>query len=89
MSSMKWTDKVDPAQPSTQDTPSGQECTGTIPLMALDLLMRKAIESKIKHLHQDDVESFVWLAWVCLHYREGQLLCNGRPLDEWLKADAI
>jgi hypothetical protein len=59
--------------------------------MVLDLLMRKAIEGKIKHLRlqQDDVESFVWLAWVCLRYREGQLLRKGIPLDEWLKADAI
>ncbi|KIK40999.1 hypothetical protein CY34DRAFT_29658, partial [Suillus luteus UH-Slu-Lm8-n1] len=58
----------DPAQPSTRDTPSGQERTG------LDLLMRKAIEGEVEHLYQDDVESFVWLlAWVCLHYREGQL----------------
>ncbi|KAG2753903.1 hypothetical protein P692DRAFT_20676800, partial [Suillus brevipes Sb2] len=59
---------------STRDTSSGQERAGTILLMALDLLTKKAIEGKVKHLYQDDVESFVWLlAWVCLRYREGQL----------------
>ncbi|KAG1772855.1 hypothetical protein EV702DRAFT_1201316 [Suillus placidus] len=72
---------------STRDTPSGQERTGTVPFMALDLLTK---EGKVKHLYQHDAESFIWvLTWICLRYREGELLRQGRPLDEWLQVDAI
>ncbi|KAG2120014.1 hypothetical protein BD769DRAFT_1641729 [Suillus cothurnatus] len=75
---------------STRDSPSGQERTGTVPFMALRLLTQDAIAGKVKHLYQHDAESFLWvLAWVCLRYREGRLLRQGRPLDEWLKVDAI
>ncbi|KAG2339602.1 hypothetical protein BDR05DRAFT_967788 [Suillus weaverae] len=75
---------------STRDSPSGQERTGTVPFMALDLLTKEGIEGKVKHLYQHDAESFIWvLTWICLRYREGQLLRQGRPLDEWLKVDAI
>ncbi|KAG2337094.1 hypothetical protein BDR05DRAFT_805008 [Suillus weaverae] len=75
---------------STRDTPSGQERTGTVPFMALDLLTKEGIEGKVKHLYQHDAESFIWvLTWICLRYGEGELLRQGRPLDEWLQVDAI
>ncbi|KAG2336803.1 hypothetical protein BDR05DRAFT_970860, partial [Suillus weaverae] len=73
---------------STRGSPSGQERTGTVPFMALDLLTKKAVEGKVKHLYQHDAESFIWvLTWVSLRYHEGHLLRKGRPLDEWLKVD--
>ncbi|KAG1768856.1 hypothetical protein EDD22DRAFT_999864 [Suillus occidentalis] len=75
---------------STRDTPSGQERTSTVPFMALRLLTKDAIEGKVQHLYQHDAESFLWVfAWVCLRYEGGRLLRKGRPLDEWLKLDAI
>ncbi|KIK31666.1 hypothetical protein CY34DRAFT_102938, partial [Suillus luteus UH-Slu-Lm8-n1] len=75
---------------STQETPSGQERTGTVPFMAIELLTKNAIEGKVQHLYQHDAESFLWVfAWVCLRYEGGRLLRKGRPLDQWLKFDAI
>ncbi|KIK41007.1 hypothetical protein CY34DRAFT_806615 [Suillus luteus UH-Slu-Lm8-n1] len=74
----------------TRETPPGQERTGTAPFMAIDLLTEEAIEGKVQHLYQHDAESFLWVfAWVCLRYEGGRLLRKGRPLDEWLKPDAI
>jgi hypothetical protein len=56
--------------------------------MAIALLTKDAIEGKVQHLYQHDVESFLWVfAWVCLRYEGGRLLRKGRPLDEWLKVD--
>jgi hypothetical protein len=73
-----------------RETPSGQERTGTAPFMAIDLLTEESIEGKVQHLYQHDAESFLWVfAWVCLRYEGGRLLRKGRPLDEWLKPDAI
>ena len=74
---------------SMKDVPAGQERTGTVPFMALDLLEDEAIEGKVEHLYQHDVESFVWvLTWVCLRYEDGKLRTNGRLLNEWLTVDA-
>jgi len=57
--------------------------------MALKLLTNKAIEGKVEHLYQHDVESFIWvLTWVSLRYEDGKLQRNGRPLDDWLTVDA-
>ncbi|KAG2753893.1 hypothetical protein P692DRAFT_20796964 [Suillus brevipes Sb2] len=74
----------------TQDSPSGQERTGTVPFMAIELLSKDAIEGKVKHLYRHDAESLLWvLTWISLRYQEGRLLRKGRPLYEWLKLDAI
>jgi hypothetical protein len=71
-------------------SPSGHERIGTVPFMAIELLTKDAIEGKVKHLYRHDAESLLWvLTWVSLRYQEGQLLCKGRPLDEWLKVDGI
>jgi serine/threonine protein kinase len=73
---------------STRDSPSGQERTGTVPFMAIELLTKEATEGKVKHLYRHDAESFLWvLTWVSLRYKNGHLLRKGRPLDEWLKVD--
>ncbi|KIK41002.1 hypothetical protein CY34DRAFT_806607 [Suillus luteus UH-Slu-Lm8-n1] len=69
-------------------SPSGQECAGTVPFMAVELLTPGAIEGQTKHLYRHDAVSFIWvLTWVCLRYEDGKLLCTDRPLDEWLKVD--
>jgi len=69
--------------------PSGRERTGTVPFMALKLLTNKAIEGKVEHLYQHDVESFIWvLTWVSLRYEDGKLRTNERPFDDWLRVDA-
>ncbi|KAG0693398.1 hypothetical protein DFH29DRAFT_1084235 [Suillus ampliporus] len=74
---------------STQCTPRGNERTGTVPFMAISLLTPKAIAGKVEHLYRHDAESLVWvLVWVCVRYEGGELLSKGRPLDDWLKADA-
>ncbi|KAG1727859.1 hypothetical protein EDB19DRAFT_173103 [Suillus lakei] len=73
-----------------QHGPIGFERTGTIPFMALDLLMSEAIASEVEHVYYHDAESFIWvLTWVCLRYEKGELLRKGRPLDEWLTVDAM
>ncbi|KAG1719638.1 uncharacterized protein EDB91DRAFT_1351878 [Suillus paluster] len=75
---------------TTHDGPRGKERTGTVPFMAIDLLTQKALEGKVDHRYQHDAESLMWvLAWVCLRYEGGELLSKGRPLDDWLRVDAI
>ncbi|KAG0699553.1 hypothetical protein DFH29DRAFT_1014269 [Suillus ampliporus] len=71
--------------------PQGNERTGTVPFMALDLLSPEGQQGKVKHLYRHDLESFMWvLVWVCLRYRNGVLLpSQTRPLDEWATADAV
>jgi len=69
--------------------PSGRERIGAVPFMALKLLTTQAIEGKVEHLYQHDVESFIWvLTWVSLRYEDGKLRRNGRPFDDWLRVDA-
>ena len=56
--------------------------------MAIALLTKDAIEGRVEHLYQHDVESLIWvLIWVCLRYEDGELRSN-RPFNQWLKADA-
>jgi serine/threonine protein kinase len=63
---------------STRDTPSGQERTGTVPFMALELLTKKAIHGQVKHMYQHDAESFIWvLTWVCICYEDGVYIGKG------------
>ncbi|KAG2346936.1 hypothetical protein BDR05DRAFT_759322 [Suillus weaverae] len=73
-----------------RDSSSSLERTGTVPFMAVNLLMPEAITGKVKHVYAHDAESFIWvLTWVCLRYEGGNLFSKNRPLDEWLKMDAI
>jgi hypothetical protein len=73
-----------------RDGPSGLERTGTVPFMAANLLTRQAIAGKVEHVYAHDAESFIWaLTWICLRYENGKLLSKNRPLEEWLKVDAL
>jgi hypothetical protein len=65
--------------------PRGNERTGTVPFMALELLSPSAQRGEVKHLYRHDLESFMWVfAWIFMRYREGVLLPQGlRPFDEW------
>ncbi|KAG2096095.1 uncharacterized protein F5147DRAFT_641750 [Suillus discolor] len=70
--------------------PQGNERTGTVPFMALDLLTEEGQQGKVKHLYRHDLESFMWVfAWIFLRYRQGVLLQRLRPLDEWATLGAI
>ncbi|KAG2032565.1 hypothetical protein BDR03DRAFT_1094850 [Suillus americanus] len=71
--------------------PRGDERTGTVPFMALDLLSPKAERGEVEYLYRHDLESFMWVfAWVFFRYRQGVLLPRGlRPFDEWATFDAI
>ncbi|KAG1893856.1 uncharacterized protein F5891DRAFT_1116491 [Suillus fuscotomentosus] len=70
--------------------PQGNERTGTVPFMALDLLTKEGQQGKVKHLYRHDLESFMWVfAWICFRYKQGVLLRRSRPLDEWATSDAI
>ncbi|GBE83532.1 hypothetical protein SCP_0505860 [Sparassis crispa] len=46
---------------SEERKPTGKECTGTVPFMALDLLMPDYYSGKITRLYRHDLESFVWV----------------------------
>ncbi|KAG1730088.1 hypothetical protein EDB19DRAFT_2012287 [Suillus lakei] len=71
--------------------PLGNERTGTVPFMALELLSAKAQRGEVKHLYRHDLESFMWVfIWLCLSYRDGALLpADLRPLDEWARLNAV
>ena len=66
---------------SMKDCPTGRERTGTVPFMALDLLLDEAMEGKVEHLYQHDAESFIWvLTWITFQYKDGKFQGNG-PLN--------
>ncbi|KAG1727040.1 hypothetical protein EDB19DRAFT_1914396 [Suillus lakei] len=71
--------------------PRGNERTGTVPFMALDLLTAKGQRGEVKHLYCHDLESFIWcFAWICLRYKQGvPLPVESRPLDIWATAGAV
>lgn len=72
-----------------QDSPSGLELTGTVPFMTIKLTP-EAITGNVEHMYAHDAESFIWvLVWVCIRIEGGNLLTKNRPLDEWLRLDAI
>jgi hypothetical protein len=71
--------------------PRGNERTGTVPFMALDLLSPNAQRGEVKHLYRHDLESFIWVfIWICFSYSGGALLpAQLRPLDRWATFDAV
>jgi hypothetical protein len=74
---------------ATAQGPLGNERTGTVPFMSLDLLTKRGQRGEVEHLYRHDLESFMWvLAWVFLRYKDGELLTSGRPFDEWATKDA-
>ena len=75
---------------STHQSATGTERTGTVPFMALDLLDDLALQGHVKHAYQHDAESFIWvLIWISLRYDDGKTRKHGRPLDAWLRVDAV
>ncbi|KAI6008158.1 hypothetical protein F5J12DRAFT_65792 [Pisolithus orientalis] len=70
------------------DNPMGDERTGTMPFMAIDLLEKEGLDGKVEHLYRRDMESFVYIfIWISLQYKNGISLKPG-PLDSWTKVDA-
>lgn len=70
--------------------PAAPSAQGTVPFMAVSLLTPEAMAGKVGHVYAHDAESFIWvLTWVCLRYEDGKLLSKNRPLEEWLKVDAL
>ncbi|KAG2097714.1 uncharacterized protein F5147DRAFT_816386 [Suillus discolor] len=65
----------------------GNECIGTMPFMAIDLLRVPGQRGEVKHLYRHDLESFMWcFAWISL---KGVRLSQGLlPVDEWATLDA-
>ncbi|KAJ8584443.1 hypothetical protein M405DRAFT_692892, partial [Rhizopogon salebrosus TDB-379] len=46
--------------------PQGNERTGTVPFMALELLTKEGQRGEVKYSYRHDLESFMWvLPWVC------------------------
>ena len=75
---------------STQQNATGTERTGTVPFMGLNLLDDLALQGHVKHAYQHDAESFIWvLIWISLRYDDGKPRTHGRPLDAWLRVDAV
>ncbi|KAH7909633.1 hypothetical protein BJ138DRAFT_206512 [Hygrophoropsis aurantiaca] len=57
---------------STKETRQGNERTGTIPFMAMQLLDEEGIRGIRPHLYRHDAESLIWvLAWISLAYENG------------------
>ncbi|KAG1826552.1 hypothetical protein EV424DRAFT_1643290 [Suillus variegatus] len=71
--------------------PRGNERTGTVPFIAVDLLTEEGQQGKVEHLHRHDLESFIWcFAWISLRYDNGVLLPQRLcPFDEWATLDTV
>ena len=70
----------------TEKTTIGTERTGTILFMVLDLLEDNALEGHVNHAYKHNAESLIWNS---LRYDDGKPRKHGRPLDTWLKFDAV
>ncbi|KAG2125376.1 hypothetical protein DEU56DRAFT_825314 [Suillus clintonianus] len=72
--------------------PQGNERTGTVPFMALDLLTARAQRGEVTHRYRHDMESFVWVfIWICFRYdSKGDLLPPAaRRFDAWATLGAF
>lgn len=72
--------------------PGGNERTGMVLFMALDLLTAKARRGEVKYLYCHDLESFIWVfVWISLRYKKGVLLPRGsrRHIGAWASLDAV
>ena len=64
--------------------PSGTECTGTMPFMALDLLTKNAWDGMVERRYRHDCKSFAWvLLWICCRYDNGKEIRNA-PLSRFI-----
>ena len=69
---------------------SGQENTGTLPFMALDLLSEEGLRGVIPRRYRHEAESFTWtLVCLCLATVENEkgknLTMNPHPLRKWFE----
>ncbi|KAI6158190.1 hypothetical protein BKA82DRAFT_131896 [Pisolithus tinctorius] len=66
----------------------GNEPTGTIPFMAIDLLKKDGQDGRVEHLYRHDMESLIYVfIWISLQYKDGKLIKRG-PLRSWAKVNA-
>ncbi|KAK7680266.1 hypothetical protein QCA50_016775 [Cerrena zonata] len=80
LASVAHNDTVDP-RPS-----NGNNLTGTVVFMALDLLDEKALQRKTPGLYRHDLESFCWvLLWICYCYDGGRCTLH-YPFKNWIDA---
>ena len=69
---------------------SGQDNTGTLPFMALDLLSEEGLRGEIPRRYRHEAESFAW-SLICLYYGavedEDGIICtrDPHPLQEWFQ----
>ncbi|KAK7680253.1 hypothetical protein QCA50_016762 [Cerrena zonata] len=62
---------------------NGNDRTGTMVFMALDLLDEKALQGKTPRLYRHDLESFCWvLLWICYCYDGGKVTLR-YPFKDW------
>jgi len=65
----------------------GNERTGTIPFVAIELLRPDGQAGEVEHIYRHDMESLIWVfVWLCFQYKDGK--SNHGPLDVWAKVDA-
>jgi len=69
---------------------SGQDNTGTLPFMALDLLSEEGLRGELPRLYRHEAESFAWsLICLCLSTVGGQdgknYTRDPHPLREWFQ----
>ncbi|KIJ62095.1 hypothetical protein HYDPIDRAFT_30647 [Hydnomerulius pinastri MD-312] len=69
--------------------PRGNKRPGTLPFMAIDLLIPEGQAGQTAHLYRHDLESFIWvLTWISLQFSNGVRLKNG-VLNKWMKMNTI
>jgi len=81
----------DLAKFTDQAGPSGQDNTGTLPFMALDLLSEEGLRGGILRRYRHEAESFAWsLICLCLSTVEGtdgkNYTRNPHPLLRWFQS---
>ncbi|KIJ14771.1 hypothetical protein PAXINDRAFT_12338 [Paxillus involutus ATCC 200175] len=65
----------------------GNERTGTIPFVPIELLRPDGQAGEVEHIYRHDMESLIWVfVWLCFQYKGGK--SNHGPLDVWAKGDA-
>ena len=80
----------DLARFADQDGASGQDNTGTLPFMALDLLSEEGLHGEIPRRYRHEAESFAW-SIICLYFATGKdnqgrnLTRDPHPLLEWFQ----
>lgn len=72
------------------DCAGGNERTGTVPFVSINLLTLSAMDGAVEHMYWHYAESLIWFfVWVCLRYKNGKLRRKRiLPLDQWLKVNA-